>query len=135
MTESWALTLLQFPALALIVAYQTLEFPPNPRIRRHFPASDNSIADRYRGMCDSRLYNGKLQAPGALAMKASGDGFWEINLADGSAWFSDWFCSRLQWSEPAKGHAFSDLRPIMSAQTWEELLRKLRSHLEERTPL
>jgi PAS domain-containing protein len=86
-------------------------------------------------MCDSRLYNRKLPAPGALAMKASGDGFWEINLADGSAWFSDWFCSRLEWSEPVKRPAFSDLRPVMSPQTWDELLRKLRSHLEECTPL
>jgi PAS domain-containing protein len=86
-------------------------------------------------MCDSRLYNGKLPAPGALAMKASGDGFWEINLADGSAWFSDWFCTRLVWSEPVKRPVFSDLRPIMSPQTWEELLRKLRRHLEECTPL
>jgi hypothetical protein len=86
-------------------------------------------------MCDSSLYNGKLPAPGALAMKASGDGFWELNLADGSAWFSDWFYSRLQWSEPVKRPAFSDLRPIMSSATWDDLLHKLRSHLEQRTPL
>jgi PAS domain-containing protein len=86
-------------------------------------------------MCDSRLYNGKLPAPGALAMKASGDGFWEFNLADGSAWLSDWFCSRLQWSEPMKQPAFSDLRPLVSPAAWDDLLRKIRSHLEQRTPL
>jgi PAS domain-containing protein len=86
-------------------------------------------------MCDSRLYNGKLPAPGALAMKASGDGFWEFNLADGSAWLSDWFCARLQWSEPMKQPAFSDLRPLVSPAAWDDLLRKMRSHLEQRTPL
>jgi PAS domain-containing protein len=86
-------------------------------------------------MCDSRLYNRKLPGPGTLAMKASGDGFWEIDLADGSAWFSDWFHIRSLWSEPAKRPVFSDLRPIMSPQTWNELLRKLRRHLEECTPL
>jgi hypothetical protein len=67
-------------------------------------------------------------------MKASGDGFWEVDLADGSAWFSDWFCPRLQWTE-AWHAAFSDLRPIMSCETWDMLLRKLRAHLEEQLPL
>jgi PAS domain-containing protein len=68
-------------------------------------------------------------------MQASGDGFWELDLADGSAWFSDWFCRRLQWSDPVRRSAFSDLRPIMTPETWEELLRQMRSHLEERRPL
>jgi PAS domain-containing protein len=86
-------------------------------------------------MCDSPLHNRKPPAPGALAMKASGDGFWEFNLADGSAWFSDWFCERLQWTDVVKRPAFSDLRPMVSPETWDELLRKLRLHLEQRTPL
>jgi hypothetical protein len=68
-------------------------------------------------------------------MRASGDGFWELDLADGSAWFSDWFCERLQWSELARRPAFNDLRTIMSAENWDALLRKLRSHLEEQSPL
>jgi PAS domain-containing protein len=68
-------------------------------------------------------------------MKASGDGFWELDLADGSAWFSDWFCARLQWAETTKRPAFNNLRPIMLPATWDTLLRKLRSHLEEQTPL
>ncbi len=68
-------------------------------------------------------------------MKASGDGFWEVDLADGSAWFSDWFYLRLQWTAGARRPAFSDLRPIMSSETWATLLRKLRAHLEERSPL
>jgi hypothetical protein len=68
-------------------------------------------------------------------MKASGDGFWELDLVDGSAWFSDWFSTRLQWSDAAKRPAFSDLRRVLSPGTWDALLRKLRAHLEERTPL
>jgi PAS domain-containing protein len=85
-------------------------------------------------MCDSRRYSSK-SPPGARAMRASGDGFWELDLADGSVWFSDWFCPRLTWREPAKHRAFSDLRPLMAPETWDALLRGLRSHLEERTPL
>jgi PAS domain-containing protein len=86
-------------------------------------------------MCDSRPYSRKFSVPGARAMQASGDGFWELDLADGSAWFSDWFCTRFKGSDPAGRPAFGALRPLMSSETWESLLRKLRSHLEERTPL
>jgi hypothetical protein len=68
-------------------------------------------------------------------MTASGDGFWELDLVDGSAWFSDWFSTRLHWPDAAKRPSFSDLRPVLSPETWDVLLRKLRSHLEERTPL
>ncbi len=68
-------------------------------------------------------------------MQASGDGFWELDLADGSAWFSDWFCARLQWCDAPGRPAFGDLRPLMSSETWDDLLRKLRSHLEEQSPL
>jgi PAS domain-containing protein len=85
-------------------------------------------------MCESRPHSRNLPAPGARAMQASGDGFWELDLADGSAWFSDWFCTRLHRTG-AKRAAFHDLRPIMSPATWDTLLRKLRSHLEERSPL
>jgi len=85
-------------------------------------------------MCDSRPYSRK-SPPGARAMHASGDGFWELDLVDGSAWFSDWFCRRLEWTEPAKRAAFSDLKPLMRPEAWDALLHKLRLHLEERTPL
>lgn len=68
-------------------------------------------------------------------MQASGDGFWELDLADGSAWFSDWFCARLQCSDAARRPAFDDLRPLMSEETWSALLRKFRSSLEEQAPL
>jgi PAS domain S-box-containing protein len=85
-------------------------------------------------MCESRPYRGNLPNPGARAMQASGDGFWELDLADGSAWFSDWFCTRLGWTRRSRP-VFRDLRPSMSPEAWESLLRKMRSHLEERSPL
>ena len=86
-------------------------------------------------MCESHPYNDNLPATGARAMRASGDGFWEVDLADGRAWFSDWFCTRLRWTESLRRPAFHDLRPIMSPQIWDALLRQLRAHLEERAPL
>jgi PAS domain-containing protein len=86
-------------------------------------------------MCDSRPYSRKSPVPGARAMQASGDGFWELDLTDGSAWFSDWFCTRLQWSEASRAPAFGDLRPLVSAATWDALLCQFRSHLEQKSPL
>jgi PAS domain-containing protein len=68
-------------------------------------------------------------------MQASGEGFWELDLADGSAWFSDWFCQRLQWGDSPRRPAFADLRAVMSSETWDALLRKLRSHLEQQSPM
>ena len=68
-------------------------------------------------------------------MQASGDGFWEVDLSDGSAWFSDWFFGRLGWTETARRAAFHDLRPFMAPESWDALLRKMRAHLEECTPL
>jgi hypothetical protein len=86
-------------------------------------------------MCDSRPYKRKSLSPGMLAMQASGDGFWEIDLSDGSAWFSSWFYERLGWTESTRRAAFNDLRPHLAVEVWDSLLRAMRSHLEERTPL
>jgi PAS domain-containing protein len=97
--------------------------------------SDNGSIDRYRGMVESCPHCSNLPAPGARAMQASGDGFWELDLADGSAWFSDWFRTRLHRREALKRAAFHDLRPIMAPEDWDTLLRKVRSHLEECSPL
>ena len=58
-----------------------------------------------------------------------------MDLSDGSAWFSDWFAARLSWTEPTRRSAFSDLRPFVSPDTWDSLLRMLRAHLEEQAPL
>jgi PAS domain-containing protein len=68
-------------------------------------------------------------------MKASGDGFWELDLADGSTWFSEWFYDRLQWPDRIKRATFEDLRPSVSAETWDLLLGQLRDHLEQKIPL
>jgi PAS domain-containing protein len=86
-------------------------------------------------MCDSPPYSRNSPAPGARAMQASGDGFWELDLADGSAWFSDWFGTRLQWTVASRRPVFGDLRAFVSSETWDALLRKLRAHLEEQSPL
>ena len=67
-------------------------------------------------------------------MKACGDGFWELSLLDGSAWFSDWFHERLGWTEGIKRSRFDGLRPILSPDAWEMLLRQLRAHLEQKIP-
>jgi PAS domain-containing protein len=67
-------------------------------------------------------------------MKASGDGFWELNLSDGSTWFSEWFYNRLKWPEGIKRSTLSDLRPVVSIETWDLLLKELRAHLEQQIP-
>jgi hypothetical protein len=33
--------------------------------------------------------------PGMRAIDSCGDGFWECDLLDGSAWFSHWFYQKL----------------------------------------
>ena len=86
-------------------------------------------------MCDSRPYSRKLPAPGARAMQASGAGFWECDLLNGAAWFSDWFRQRLSWPEVIKRQTLHDLRLAMQSDTWDLLLRTLRAHLEQGTPL
>jgi len=68
-------------------------------------------------------------------MKASGDGFWELDLSDGSTWFSEWFYDRLRWPDGIKRSTLGDLRPVLSPETWDQLLRELRAHLEQRIPL
>jgi hypothetical protein len=67
-------------------------------------------------------------------MKASGDGFWELALTDGSAWFSEWFHHRLRWIEGVKRATFNDLHPFFSPDAWDMLLQQLRAHLEQKIP-
>jgi hypothetical protein len=68
-------------------------------------------------------------------MAASGSGFWECDLLNGAAWFSDWFRERLPWPEAGKRQTLHDLRLAMQPETWELLLRTLRAHFEQGTPL
>ncbi|MGA2779912.1 MAG: PAS domain-containing protein [Steroidobacteraceae bacterium] len=76
----------------------------------------------------------KDRSPGQRALDASGDGFWELNLLDGSAWFSDWFYTQLQWSEERKPNSWESLRPAMRPDGWVSVLREMREHLEEHQP-
>ena len=54
---------------------------------------------------------------------------------NGAAWFSDWFRQRLSWPEVIKRQTLHDLRLAMQSDTWDLLLRTLRAHLEQGTPL
>lgn len=76
----------------------------------------------------------KDRPPGLRALDASGDGFWELNLLDGSAWFSDWFYTQLQWTGERKGDTWASLRPAMRPDGWAAVLREMRVHLEEHAP-
>jgi PAS domain-containing protein len=73
-------------------------------------------------------------SPGMRALKACGDGLWEFDLLAGSAWFSDWFYRKLCWPLEAK-RTLRDLQPLLQPAGWEELMRKIRAHLERGLPL
>jgi len=73
---------------------------------------------------------GKKAPPGARALQGSGDGFWELDLRNGTAWFSDWFYDNLDWSGSDHRPTWSSLRPLMPPETWTALLDEMRRHLE-----
>lgn len=73
--------------------------------------------------------------PGLRALAACGDGFWELDLLNGSAWYSDWFYRRLGWPLEAKRSALEDLREVVDAEQWAGFMRSLRAHLEQAAPL
>jgi PAS domain-containing protein len=75
---------------------------------------------------------GKPRSPGLRALEASGDGYWELNLLDGSAWFSDWFFTQLQWTSEMRVSTWSALRDCLSPASWELSLQRMRDHLETR---
>jgi hypothetical protein len=77
----------------------------------------------------------KTTNPGLRALAACGDGFWEFDLLDSSAWFSDWFYRKLNWSTDAKRTALLDLQPLLQPAAWDEMMRTLRAHLEQNLPL
>jgi hypothetical protein len=68
---------------------------------------------------------------GMRAIASCGDGLWECDLSDGSAWFSDWFYQKLGWVRAAKRAAFADLQAHLPPMAWIELMGKIRSHLEQ----
>jgi PAS domain-containing protein len=69
--------------------------------------------------------------PGMRAIASCGDGFWECDLLDGSAWFSDWFYEKLGWARDAKRTTLADLQSQMSPTAWTGLMGKIRNHLEQ----
>jgi PAS domain-containing protein len=76
----------------------------------------------------------KNRLPGLRALGACGAGFWELNLVDGSAWFSPWFYSELAWADDFERTTWLALRPAISSERWPTVLRSMRAHLEESLP-
>ncbi|HKN10538.1 MAG TPA: hypothetical protein VJ376_13810 [Pseudomonadota bacterium] len=68
------------------------------------------------------------------ALDACGDGFWEFDLLGGSAWFSEWFYRKLNWTSEAK-RTLLDLRPVLPPSQWDKLMAYFRRHLEQNAPL
>jgi hypothetical protein len=73
--------------------------------------------------------------PGLRALEACGDGFWELDLKDGSAWYSDWFYQKLHWPTETRRTTLSDLEPLLQPAAWLELMARIRAHLEQGRPL
>jgi hypothetical protein len=73
--------------------------------------------------------------PGLRALEASGDGFWELDLKNGSAWFSRWFYQKLDWRAETKRTTLRDLEPWFDPEAWAELMARFRAHLERGQPL
>ncbi len=81
-----------------------------------------------------RKPHAKTRPSGLRALAASGNGFWELNLLDGSAWFSDWFFTQLGWDPEARPSTWDALRDVLSPEGWERVLTDMRAHLERRMP-
>ena len=86
-------------------------------------------------MSESHLRSRKAHLPGMRALNAGGDGFWELDLVEGSAWFNDWVYRKLQWASDGQRTTLYRLQPRLRPDTWETLLRGIREHLEQRTAL
>ncbi len=73
--------------------------------------------------------------PGLRALEACGDGFWEIDLKSGSAWYSPWFYQKLSWPTETRRTTLSELQSVLKAESWLELMARIRAHLEQGQPL
>ena len=76
----------------------------------------------------------KSPASGAGDVR-SDEGLWGLVLWSGTAWFSDWFYRRLQWSVSVKHKRLDVLQPHLTEGSWEALLLAIRAHLEQGLPL
>lgn len=86
-------------------------------------------------MHQARSPRPKLIPPGLRALAACGEGFWELDLLDGSAWFNEWFYRKLDWARDAKRATLGDLEPAVPRATWLKLMSSFRDHLERGVPL
>ena len=73
--------------------------------------------------------------PGLRALEACGDGFWELDLKSGSAWYSSWFYQKLDWPTETRRTTLGELESVLKAQAWMELMARIRAHLEQGQPL
>lgn len=86
-------------------------------------------------MTDSARRPHKALASRLGKLLPGGDGLWELDLVNGTAWFSDWFYLRLGWPMEVKRKRLDDLRPNLPVGAWEALLLAIRGHLERQMPL
>jgi hypothetical protein len=86
-------------------------------------------------MRETQSRNKKKIQPGARALTACGDGFWEFDLIEGSAWFSDWFHRRIRCPIDLTRGTLLNFQPMMQPATWQDLMANLRDHLEQGLPL
>jgi PAS domain-containing protein len=73
--------------------------------------------------------------PGLRALEACGDGFWELDLKSGSAWFSPWFHQKLNWPKDSRRTTLGELETVLQPAAWTELMARIRAHLEQGRPL
>jgi len=81
-----------------------------------------------------RKPHAKTRPSGLRALDACGHGFWELNLLDGSAWFSDWFAAQLGWDPASMPTTWAALRNVLTPEAWDQVLSDMRAHLERREP-
>jgi len=74
--------------------------------------------------------NGRL----ASAALASGDGFWDWDLAAGTAWFSERCCEMLGREPGALDGGLDDWTEVVHPDDADRVMECLRAHLTERSP-
>jgi hypothetical protein len=73
--------------------------------------------------------------PVLRALHPSGQGFWEIDLLNGTAWFSPWIHAVLGAPRDGRHASLSAWRALLSAADWDRLLNGLRAVLETNSEL
>jgi hypothetical protein len=73
--------------------------------------------------------------PGLRALEACGDGFWELDLKSGSAWYSPWFYQKLSWPTETRRTTLGELESVLKTESWTLLMAGIRAHLEQGRPL